>query len=308
MNAMKYYLCALSVVLLLSVPAYANVCNGAEASMQDVNHLGLYYPMINACQQHVGHKPGKVTVNADNYPHRMCLNAEASKVTWTGLTPSTAERITARSSYTNPRGSSFLYTFKLGGSIENSVTMSTSNTVGFSESVSFTVGVPEVLQAQWSLQATFSSTQTHSQTQSSSVSFSDTISATLAAGQTANAYIEASAQVYESKFEVPICISGYFRCSYSSPVSNNMGLPGTHFWYYLPTSTLQGQQMCLKQSGTLSSRASIATSGRACVQPDGEPLRCNAPTTAALTSFVGLMNSNSTQAAPVRGYFRGSRQ
>jgi hypothetical protein len=232
-----------------------NSCN-TFARDSDMDNSGLTQRVKSYCTNYFGHTAG-VHVNADGYPYKMCLIAKQAR--WTGLTPQAATRVVAKDSFTNRAGSNVRHTFTLSGTTSQSCTVSTTSTVALSSTVSYEVNIPTVFKSSFSLTTSFSSSTTTSHKADNSVSYSSVTDITAAPGCTYTAQLNTNLNLYSSHFDVPLCLSGYARCSFDKAIpdpKNPAG--GNHYYWYMNLANIgMASAGCFTQHGGLGSSISL---------------------------------------------------
>jgi len=225
-----------------------NLCN-YYAATSDIQTAGLLNTISNQCKTVLGKAPNGVEANVDTYPYKLCLIAE--NATFSGLSPSASQSVVAQDSFNNTTNQNVSHTFSLNGIYANSLQMSTVNTVQYSAGVSFSVDIPETFEMKFDMNTTFTSSKATTQSTTISESYDSSTTLTCNPGCDYTASLDVHTLTYKASFEVPICLSGYARCSYNDRVN------GHYWWYLLIDDFVTPDQRCVNQAGILGSAISI---------------------------------------------------
>lgn len=229
--------------------ALAPACT--KATDADVkNHLGLTTAMRGLCVSEVGCAGdlGDVRVNPDDNA-QACISQGA--VHFAGLNPTHGSKQVDRQQACNNLDSKVTQTINLGGSDGSTVSVSTTSTASFSEEIDIEVDIPEVLKVTSKTTFGFSSSRTQSKQDSSSRTFSNSIQAEIAPNTCVCGKEEVNTMVYDSTFTVDVCVTGAFRCSYSSRCNG-------HYYWYVPLSKLGNAKTCYTMTGHARSNQDIS--------------------------------------------------
>jgi hypothetical protein len=236
--------------------ALAPACTKAtDGDMRD--HLRLTSAMRDLCTTHIGcgDHLDDVRVNPDDHT-QACITQ--GQVHFTGLSPTHGSKQVDEQEACNNLDSKITQTINLGGSDGSSVTVSTSSTASFSEGIDIEVDIPEELKVTAKTTFGFSSSRTDSQKDTSSRSFSNSIQADIPPHSCVCGKEEVSTMVYDSAFTVDVCVTGAFRCQYSSTCNG-------HYYWYIPLSNLGAEKTCYTVNGHARSNQDI--SGHGVVNP-----------------------------------------
>jgi len=221
-----------------------NLCD-YFANDQDLSNAGLNGAVGTFCQQQLGTYPAQVHVNADSNPYKMCLVAGDAQ--YGNLQPSTAIEIIAQDTFNNTTNQTITHSFSLSGSFTQSLEVTTTNTVSLSVSVEYSVELPEVLSSKFSMSTAFSSSTTKTNRDQSEINFNPTTITDCLPHCVYIATESINTAIYKSSMTVPLCLSGYARCQYNSPVN------GHYYWFVLLDDFVAPDKRCYTQQGLLSS-------------------------------------------------------
>jgi len=218
---------------------------------KDMDSIGITETIKSYCTQVMGATPDAVHVNADGYPYKMC--AVPGEAEWSDLTPVGGQSVVSKDHYNNTSDQVAGHTFTLSGTYDQSCSLSTTNTVSFTESIEFTVGIPDELAIKFGISTTFSSSETQTHTAESDVTYQSSTTIDVQPHCYYWATLEAETLVYNADMKVPLCLDGYARCQFGSPVQG-------HYWWYFDLKTEVGipdANRCYYQSGQLNSAITI---------------------------------------------------
>jgi len=232
----------LSLDDMIGVPA--NLCSYYAADV-DMSNAGLNNAVANFCQQQLGQRPASVHVNPDDNPYKMCLVAE--NATFGNLQPTNGQTIVAKDFFNNTSDQVVTHQFSLTGSFSESIAIATTNTVTLSVSVSYGVVIPTILSAKFAIDTTFYSSQTTSRSSTNTVSYTPSTTTACAPHCAYTAATTVQTSLYKADMTVPLCLSGYARCQYSTAVK------GHYYWFVLVDDFVQPTDRCFHQAGNLGS-------------------------------------------------------
>jgi hypothetical protein len=183
------------------------------------------------------------------YPYKLCI--AAANATFGNLLPVAAQAVVAQDSFNNTTNQNVSHTFSLSGSYANSLEISTTTSVSFSVSVDYSISVPDKFALKFDMNTTFSSSKTT--TQSSSIAETYSSSTTLSCDPSCayTASLDVQTLLYKATVDVPICLTGYAKCAYNSPVN------GHYWWYVLVDDFISLDERCAVQDGILASAMSV---------------------------------------------------
>jgi hypothetical protein len=227
------------------------LCNYFAAN-SDLTNAGVDRAISTFCNQQLGATPNSIVVNADTYPYKMCL--AAGEATFGNLQPVTGQSIIAKDFFNNTSDQTVTHSFALSGNFQQSISIATTQTVTLSETVGYSVTIPEVLSTTFSVSTSFSSSTTQTNSATSTINYNPQTSAECDPKCSYTASESVTLSIFKSDMSVPICLSGYARCTYNSRVQ------GHYYWYVLIDDFISPSDRCFTQMGTLSSVVSDVNS------------------------------------------------
>jgi len=227
-----------------------NTCQyyGTDA---DLDKIGITETIKSYCTRTMGATPDAVHVNADGYPYKMC--AVAGEAIWSSLKPIGGQSVVAKDTFNNTSDQVASHTFSLTGSYDQTITVSTTNTVAFTTSIEYTIGIPDELAIKFGVSTSFSSSSTEEHQDHAGVSYSSATTVDCQPDCYYMAALEAETLVYNADMKVPLCLDGFARCQFGSPVQG-------HYWWYFDLVSdigLPQDSRCYYQSGKLNSAITI---------------------------------------------------
>eukprot|EP01095_Lingulamoeba_sp_RSL-Kostka_P009731 TRINITY_DN336_c2_g1_i1.p1 TRINITY_DN336_c2_g1~~TRINITY_DN336_c2_g1_i1.p1 ORF type:complete len:300 (+),score=73.57 TRINITY_DN336_c2_g1_i1:101-1000(+) len=233
------------------------VCEYALASQADCNNLQIPTSCTNYCSSYFGMNTDACYCNAqgDTSGFNACVQALPNLVQYSNLQPTSADKVMISDTYYEGNQNGGSKTWTESSAQQETLTVSSTSTVGFQESISYTVKVPFVFSSTFGVDFSFSSTQMTSQTHSNTITFSDTTTEATKYNCTYNYSLDSSEQLYSSNWQIPICVTGYTRCDFPSPVADpNDPSQGSHYYWYIPVGVyMPFKGLCQYQEGTLQS-------------------------------------------------------
>jgi hypothetical protein len=261
-----------TIVCIVLTLIYVNLClakpvepyNHCQyyASDKDITNAGIYYKIMDYCTKIFGKTPDAVHVNADNYDYKMCLAPGTTQ--FGNLSPSYGQNIVAQDTYSNQENQTVQHTFSLTGSYGESMSLETTDTVDLSVGVSYSVGIPDVLEATFSISTTFSTSTSETHEKSADASFESSTTIDALPFCTYSAKLVANTMVWHTDMQTPVCLDGFARCQFGSPVQ------GHYYWYVDVAGFLTPSDLCFVQHGGMAAGISITsntTISRNCPKP-----------------------------------------
>jgi len=222
------------------------------AQTSDLNTVGIVSAISAQCLKLLGSTPGSIVVNDDTYPYKMCLIAE--NATWSNLQPQADESVIATDRFNNTTNQNVTHEFSLEGDFVNSLQVSTTSTVSFSAGVNFEVDILPIFKLKFDMNYSFSSSKETTQFTQDDVKFQSSTTVDCLPNCDYSADLNVQSQLYKAQFQVPICLTGFARCTYSSKVN------GHYYWYVLIDDFIDATSRCIEQSGGLASAVSVDSS------------------------------------------------
>eukprot|EP00026_Physarum_polycephalum_P014231 Phypoly_transcript_14721.p1 GENE.Phypoly_transcript_14721~~Phypoly_transcript_14721.p1 ORF type:complete len:190 (+),score=27.99 Phypoly_transcript_14721:385-954(+) len=179
----------------------------------------------------------------------MCL--VAGNVTWANLQPADDESVVATDSFNNTTNQNVTHEFSLEGEYVNSLQITTTSSVSFSASVNFHVDVLPIFSMKFDINTSFSSSKETTQFSQEEIKYQSSTTVNCLPQCDYSAKLNVQSQLYKANFQVPICLSGWARCSYNSKVN------GHYYWYVLVDDFITESQRCVAQNGMLGSAVSV---------------------------------------------------
>jgi len=219
------------------------------AATSDLQTQNIVNTISDECHTLLGATPDSVAVNDDSYPYKMCLMA--SNATFGSLDPEDDESSVDKDSFNNTTNQNVSHSFSLTGQYSNSLTVQTTSTVSFSASVQFTIDLPTLFSGKFAFNASYSSSKTTIQSSSIKETYTSSTTLTCLPDCEYSATLNVQSLIYKATVDVPICLSGYAKCSYNSKVN------GHYWWYVLIDDFIEDSSRCQDQNGLLASAVSV---------------------------------------------------
>merc|ERR1712039_108145 len=167
-----------------------------------------------ACHRVCSGETGRFSVNGDAV-HRGYITQGA--VQWSPATRrSYGTRQVSHQTVTNHAPFDVTQEVKLVSSVASSVAMSTTSTISIGREFGVEVAIPEVAKVSGKSSFTFSTSKARTLTDSKTSGGWNTVQAPVPANSTICISLEVEHETYEADFSVPVCYTGYFKCSYGS--------------------------------------------------------------------------------------------
>lgn len=225
-----------------------DLCN-YYASTTDLENAGIVTAISDECAALFGKTPNSVEVNDDTYPYKMCI--VATNASFGDLTPVDAQSVVALDSFNNTTNQNVSHTFSLSGDYQDSLQISTTNTVSFSVSVDYNINIPTIFSMKFDFNASYSSSKTTTQSSSMQETYTSSTTLTCLPQCDYTASLNVQSLIYKATVSIPICLSGYAKCAYSERVN------GHYWWYVLIDDFIPSAERCAVQSGLLASAVSV---------------------------------------------------
>eukprot|EP01095_Lingulamoeba_sp_RSL-Kostka_P009733 TRINITY_DN336_c2_g2_i1.p1 TRINITY_DN336_c2_g2~~TRINITY_DN336_c2_g2_i1.p1 ORF type:complete len:296 (+),score=78.72 TRINITY_DN336_c2_g2_i1:101-988(+) len=245
------------------------ICSYALASQTDCNNLQIPSKCTSYCSSYFGMNTDACYCNAqgDTSGFNACVHAFPNLIQYTNLQPAYSQKVMIQDSYFegNPNGGSKTWTES--STQQESLTVSSTTTLGFQEDISYTIKVPEE-----DFSGTFGTTfqqqtsQETSQTNTNQITFDDTTTEPTTYNCTYNYSFNSTLVTYNSNWKVPVCVTGYTRCDFPSPVADPYDpSQGSHYYWYIPVGVYMPLgDTCQYQNGLLQSHM-FQTNSSSCV-------------------------------------------
>jgi hypothetical protein len=219
------------------------------AQTSDLSTAGIVSAISSQCKTLLGSTPNSIVVNDDTYPYKMCLFA--GNATWANLQPADDESVVASDNFNNTTNQNVTHEFSLEGEYVNSLQISTTSAVSFSAGVNFNVDVLPIFKMKFDMNTSFSSSKETTQFSKEDITFQSSTTVNCLPSCDYTAQLNVQSQLYKANFQVPICLTGWARCTYNSKVN------GHYFWYVLIDDFIADASRCVNQNGALASAVSV---------------------------------------------------